>query len=124
MAWAYYRVDCPCHTHAHINKYTLLSVPQAGTLLVNRARSPTPLAHIFYRRMTLPKKVPRDLQESIDELARKQLRTTDRRGYEHEAANSQSPIVWIPKDSLGISEDEIAYAEDCVSDIRIMQTVI
>ncbi len=77
------------------------------------------LAHIFYGWITPPKKVPRDLQESIDELARNQLRITNRRGYEHEAANPRSPVVWIPKDCLGISEDEIAYAEDCVSGVRI-----
>lgn len=82
------------------------------------------LAHNFYRWITPHKKVPRNHQESIDELARNQLRTTHRRGYEHEVANSQSPIVWIPKDRLGISEDEIAYAENCVSDIKIMQTLI
>lgn len=74
--------------------------------------------------MTPPKKVPRDFKESIDELVRNQLRITDRRGYEHETVNFQSPIVWIPKDSLGISEDEIAYTEDCVSDIKIIQTLI
>lgn len=77
------------------------------------------IAHIFCGWITPPKKVPRGLQESIDELARNQLRRTNHCGYEHEAANPQSPVVWIPKDCLGISEDEIAYAKDCVSDVRI-----
>ncbi len=65
------------------------------------------------------KEVPRDLQESVDELARYELDVTDRRGYKHEAADHRSPVVWIPKDDLGISEDEIAYARNYVSDIRI-----
>ncbi len=65
------------------------------------------------------KKIPQDLQDSVDELARNELDVTDRRGYKHKAANYRSPVVWIPKDDLGISEDEIAYARNYVSDIRI-----
>jgi len=77
------------------------------------------LAHTCYGWMRPSKKVPRDLQESIDELARNELDVTDRHGYKHEAADHRSPVIWIPKDDLGISEDEIAYARNCVSDIRI-----
>lgn len=39
--------------------------------------------------------------------------------YKHEAADYHSPIVWILKDDLVISEDKIAYARNYVSDIRI-----
>jgi len=77
------------------------------------------LAHTCYGWMRPSKKVPRDLQESIDELARNELDVTDRHEYKHEAADHRSPVIWIPKDDLGISEDEIAYARNCVSDIRI-----
>ncbi len=77
------------------------------------------LAHIFYDWITPLKKISRDLQESIDELAWNQLRITNRREYEHETANSQSSVVWISKNCLEISEDEIVYAKDCVSDVRI-----
>ena len=80
---------------------------------------PRHTAHIFFGWMTPSKKVPRDLQESIDELARNQLNTTIRRGYDHEAADPHIPVVWIPKDDLGISEDEIAYARDRVSGVRV-----
>lgn len=65
------------------------------------------------------KGVPQDLQESVDELGRNEFDGTDRRGYEHEAADHRSPVIWIPKDDLAISEDEIAHAKNCASDIRI-----
>ena len=61
--------------------------------------------------------VPEDVQESIYELARNQLNADNQRGYEH--ADYRSPVIWIPKDPLGISEDEIAHAKDCIQDIRI-----
>ena len=77
------------------------------------------LRHTCYGWMRPSKEVPQDLQECVDELARNELDVTDRRGYKHEAANDRSPVVWIPKDDLGISEDEIAYAKNYASDIRI-----
>jgi len=77
------------------------------------------LGHTCYGWMRPSKEVPQDLQESVDELARNELDVTDRRGYKHEAADHRNPVVWIPKDDLGISEDEIAYARNYVSDIRI-----
>ena len=77
------------------------------------------LGHTCYGWIRPSKKIPQDLQESVDELARNELDVTDRRGYKHEAADHRSPVVWIPKDDLGISEDEIAYARNYVSDIRI-----
>ncbi|KAL2044420.1 hypothetical protein N7G274_003125 [Stereocaulon virgatum] len=77
------------------------------------------LGHTCYGWMRPSKEVPQDLQESVDELARNELGITDRRGYKHEAADHRSPVVWIPKDDLGISEDEIAYARNYFSDIRI-----
>lgn len=77
------------------------------------------LGHTCYGWMRPSKEVPQDLQESIDELARNELDVTDRRGYKHEAADHRNPVVWIPKDDLGISEDEIAYARNYVLDIRI-----
>lgn len=64
-------------------------------------------------------KVPRDLQESLDELARNELDVTDRREYKHEAADHRSSVVWISKNELEISEDEIVYVRNFVSDIRI-----
>ncbi len=77
------------------------------------------LAHICYGWMRPSKKVPRDLQESIDELARNELDVTDRHEYKHETADHRSSVIWIPKNDLEISEDEIAYVRNCVSDIRI-----
>ena len=77
------------------------------------------LGHTCYGWMGPSKEVPQDLQESVDELARNELDETDWRGYKHEAADYRSPVVWIPKDDLGISEDEIAHAKNYASDIRI-----
>ena len=39
------------------------------------------------------KKVPRDLQESIDELARNELDVTDRHEYKHETADHRSSVI-------------------------------
>ncbi len=69
--------------------------------------------------MRSSKEVSQDLQESIDELARNELDVTDWREYKHEVADYRNPVVWISKNDLGISEDEIAYARNYVSDIRI-----
>ncbi|KAL9127437.1 MAG: hypothetical protein Q9217_003689, partial [Psora testacea] len=77
------------------------------------------LARNFYSWMMPSRKVSRDLQDSINRLARNQLKTTNQRGYKHKAADPSSPVIWIPRDVLGISEDEIAYANDCVSEVRI-----
>lgn len=77
------------------------------------------LGHTCYGWMRPSKEVPQDLQESIDELARNELDVTDRLGYKHEATDHRSPVVWNPKDDLGISEDEIAHAKNYASDIRI-----
>ena len=77
------------------------------------------LAHRYYGWMRPSEKVPQDLQESIEELARNELDATNRRGYNHGAVEHRSPVVWIPRDDLGISEDEIANARNHVSDIRI-----
>ena len=77
------------------------------------------LGHTCYGWMRPFKEVPRDLQESVDGLARNEFDVTARRGYKHEAADHRSPVVWIPKDDLGISEDEIAYVRNYASNIRI-----
>ena len=77
------------------------------------------LAHKFYGWMKPYKNVSQGLQESIEELARSELDATDQRGYKHEAADHCSPVVWIPKDHLGVSEDEIASARNFVPDIMI-----
>ncbi len=77
------------------------------------------LAHICYDWMRSFKKVSRDLQESIDELAWNELNVTDRHEYKHEAADHRSSVIWISKNDLEISEDEIVYVRNCVSDIRI-----
>ena len=85
------------------------------------------LGHTCCGWMRPSKEVPQVLQESVDELAQNELDVTNRRRYKHEAADHRSPVVWIPKDDLGISEDEIAYARNYVSDIRIsmsLQTLI
>ena len=77
------------------------------------------LGHTCYGWMRPFKEVPRDLQESVNGLAQNEFDVTPRRGYKHEAADHRSPVVWIPKDDLGISEDEIAYARNYAPDIRI-----
>ena len=77
------------------------------------------LGHTCYGWMRPSKGVPQDLQESVDELARNELDVIDQHGYKHEAADHRSFVVWIPKDDLGISEDEIAQAKNYASDIRI-----
>ena len=77
------------------------------------------LRHTCYGWMRPSKDVSQDLQESVDELARNELDVTDRRGYKHEAADRHSPVVWIPKDNLGISEDEIAHAKNYAPNIRV-----
>ncbi len=59
------------------------------------------------------------LQQSIYELAQTQFDVSDQFGYQHEIAHRRSPVVWIPKDCLGISDDEIAYIRDCVQHINI-----
>ena len=59
------------------------------------------------------------LQQSIYELAQTEYDSSDQCGYEHEIAHRCSPVVWIPKDHLGISDDEITYIRDCVQDINI-----
>lgn len=64
-------------------------------------------------------KVPRDLQESIEEFARKESGAENRRGYKHEAVDYRSPVVWIPRDDLGVSEDEIATVRNHGSDVKI-----
>ena len=77
------------------------------------------LGHTCYGWMRPSKEVPQDLQESIDELARNELDVTDWHEYKHETADHRSSVIWIPKNDLEISEDEIVYVRNCVSDIRI-----
>ena len=77
------------------------------------------LEHICYNWMRSFKKVSQDLQESVDELARNELDVTDRCEYKHETADHRSSVVWISKNDLEISEDEIAHAKNYASDIRI-----
>jgi len=77
------------------------------------------LLHSCYGWMVPSKKVPRDLQEGIYKLARNQLNLPSQCGYEHEIVQCSSPVVWIPKDGLGISDDEITHARDFCQDIRI-----
>ena len=61
--------------------------------------------------------ISQEVRESVRELARNQLTLHHQHGYER--AGSRSPTIWIPKDPLGISEDEMMHARDCVPDIRI-----
>ncbi len=77
------------------------------------------LAHICYDWMRSFKSVLWDLQESVDELAWNELDVIDRHEYKHETADHRSSVIWIPKNDLEISEDEIIYVRNCVSDIRI-----
>lgn len=65
------------------------------------------------------KEVPQDLQESIDKLTQNELNVTDQCEYKHETADYHSPVIWIPKDDLGISEDEITHTKNYTSNIRI-----
>ena len=69
--------------------------------------------------MILFKKVPQDLQKGIYKLARNQLNLSSQCGYEHEIVQCFSPVVWISKDGLEISDDEITHARDFCQDIRI-----
>ena len=41
----------------------------------------------------------------------------------NKAYDSRIPVVWIPKDELGISGNEIARARDHVQDIEISDTL-
>ena len=91
--------------------------PEKELLLVSMLGSLRRLVSTCYGWMVPTKEVTREVQESVRELARNQLNIHDRRGYEH--ARYRSSIVWIPKDPLGISDDEIAYARDCFQDVRI-----
>ncbi len=77
------------------------------------------LGYICYGWIRPSKEVSRDLQESIDELARNKLDVTDRREYKHETTDYRSSVVWIPKNDFGISEDKIVYAKNYVFGIRI-----
>ena len=40
-----------------------------------------------------------------------------RGGFDHEAIRASRPVVWIPQDPLGVSEDEIAEARSCYQGI-------
>ena len=59
------------------------------------------------------------LQESIHQLARSQLIGLKKHGYSNEAIHNNDDTVWIPKDHLGISEDEISNAEGLYPGIKI-----
>lgn len=39
--------------------------------------------------------------------------------FEHYAFHVESPVVWIPKDSIGIGDDEISYTQARYPNIRI-----
>ena len=77
------------------------------------------LVHRCYGWMKPSEEVPRDLRESIEEFAQNQVNAENRRGYKHEAVDYHSPVVWIPRDDLGVSEDEIVSARDRARDIRV-----
>ena len=42
---------------------------------------------------------------------------SDYAGFDHEAVRATKPVVWIPQDPLGVSEDEIAEARSCYQGI-------
>ena len=51
------------------------------------------LGYTYYGWIRPSKEVPRDLQESVDELARNELDIIDRRGYKYKATDYRSPII-------------------------------
>ena len=77
------------------------------------------LVHTDYDWMMSFKRLSWDLQESIYELTQNQLNILNQCGYEHEADHHCSPVVWILKDHLKISEDEITHIRDCIQDVKI-----
>ena len=92
----------------------------------NGNRYPTPgldglrsLVHRCYGWMKPFEEVPRDLRESIEEFARNEVNAENRRSYKHEAVDYHSLVVWIPRDDLGVSEDEIVSARNRARDIRV-----
>lgn len=64
-----------------------------------------------------PSKVPLDFQESIHKFLQRKLDGNQRGYHQHDTADFECPMIWIPKHEYGISEDEIAFAEGC--DIKI-----
>ena len=65
------------------------------------------------------KKISRTFQESIQKLAHNQFTKSNKHGYNHEAIHDHDNTVWIPKDHLGISEDEISNARNVFPGIKI-----
>ena len=61
--------------------------------------------------MVLSKKIPQDLQKGIYKLAQNQLNIVSQHEYEHEIAQCPSSVIWISKDCLEISDDEITHAK-------------
>ncbi len=65
-----------------------------------------------------------DLQGSVFELIRNQITTFNHRAFNmNKTYDSRIPVVWIPKDKLGISGNEIANARDHVQDIEISDSL-
>ena len=73
----------------------------------------------YYSWIRPSSQIQRDLRESIEALARREANTRSPSGYRNKAADPRSPIVWIPKDDLGVSEYEIADAKKQVPDLKI-----
>jgi hypothetical protein len=51
-----------------------------------------------------------DHLEDLDECTRELLL---RRAFEHEALRAKRPVVWLPRDELGVSDDEIFRMQAC-----------
>lgn len=77
------------------------------------------LWHIYYNWMRSFKKVFRDFQKSVDELVRNELDVIDWCEYKYKIVDHRNSIVWISKNDLEISENEIVYVRNYVSNIRI-----
>lgn len=59
------------------------------------------------------------LQQSIYKLTQTQFDVSNQFEYEHEITHHRSFVVWISKNCLEISNDEITYIRDCVQNINI-----
>ena len=55
----------------------------------------------------------------IDSRLAERLATTT---YEHESFSAQTPVIWIPKDNYGVSEDEVRAFREADSSLEISNT--
>ena len=48
-----------------------------------------------------------DIKDELEDLTRDERDKLVRRAFQHEALRSKRPIIWIPRDELGVSDDEV-----------------